>query len=186
MGVGEGDLLLALGVVGGRAAFEIDGAVGHQRNAGRRRHRIELDLELVELELLLHGIDDLAADVHGVADRLLVVIEIGEGDRRIAEAERDGAGILDVLQRSGEFLRHRRRSAQRAGQQTADNMTVFHVTSPFIGLKFIIHSISTTWKVIWPTISRRSFPDCPHHVRHYTCITRTKTDLATAGYSSYL
>jgi hypothetical protein len=35
MGVGEGNLLLAVGIVGGRAAFEIDGPVGEQRNAGR-------------------------------------------------------------------------------------------------------------------------------------------------------
>ena len=33
MRVGEGDLLLPLGIVGGRAALDIDGSVGHQRDA---------------------------------------------------------------------------------------------------------------------------------------------------------
>ena len=54
MGDGEGDLLLPLEIVGGRAAFEIDGAVGHQRDARGRGDRIELGVELVELELALH------------------------------------------------------------------------------------------------------------------------------------
>src|SRR3954471_4653754 len=45
-----GDLVRAFDIVGGRTAFEIDGAVGKQRDAGRRRPRVELDLELVELD----------------------------------------------------------------------------------------------------------------------------------------
>jgi len=48
----EGDLLLALDIVGGRSAFEIDGAVRQQRDARRGRYRVELDRELVELEFL--------------------------------------------------------------------------------------------------------------------------------------
>ena len=98
MRVGERDLLLALGIVGGRTAFEVNGAVGKQRNPGRRGHRIELDLELAELEFVLHGIDDLVANVHRKADRLLTIVEIGERDRGVAEAERDRTGLLDVLQ----------------------------------------------------------------------------------------
>ena len=131
VGVGEGDLLLALGIVGGRAAFEVDGAVGHQRNAGRRGHRIELDLELVELELLLHGVDDLVADVHREADRLLVVVEIGERDRGIAEAERDGAGVLDVLQRAGQLLGAGLADDEGRGERKADVTEMFHFFSPF-------------------------------------------------------
>ena len=75
VGVGEGDLLLAVGIVGGRAAFEVDGAVGQQRNTRRGGDRIELDLELVELELLLYRVDDPVADVDREADRLLVLVE---------------------------------------------------------------------------------------------------------------
>ena len=100
VGVGEPHLLLALGVVGGGAALQIDGAVGHQRNAGGRRDRVELHLELGELQLLLHGVDDLGADVHGEADGLLLVVEVGEGNRRFPEADGDGARLLDLLQRA--------------------------------------------------------------------------------------
>ena len=115
------DLLLAVGIVGGRAAFEVDGAVGHQRDAGRRGHRIELDLELVELELLLHGVDDLVADVHREPDRLLVVVEIGERDRGVAEAERDRAGVLDLLQRAGQLLGAGLADDEARGERKADD-----------------------------------------------------------------
>ena len=40
VGVGEADLLLAIEVVGRRAALEVDRAVGHQRDARRRRDRV--------------------------------------------------------------------------------------------------------------------------------------------------
>ena len=132
MGVGEGDLLLPLGIVGGRAAFEIDGAVRHQRNARRRGHRIELDLELVELELLLHGVDDLVANVHGEADRLLVVVEIGERNRGIAEAERDRAGLLDVLQCPGQVLGVGLAHAKRGCERKAQNLQSFHSSTPHL------------------------------------------------------
>ena len=105
MGDGEGDLLLPLEIVGGRAAFQIDRAVRHQRDARGGGHRVELDLELVELELLLHRIDDLVAQVHRVADDLLLVVVIGERHRRLAMPDGDRAGILDLLQRPCQFLR---------------------------------------------------------------------------------
>jgi hypothetical protein len=63
MRVRERDLLLAVEVVGGRPAFEVNGAVGDERDARRGGDRCELDVELVELEFLLHGLDHLEADV---------------------------------------------------------------------------------------------------------------------------
>src|SRR5579871_3531033 len=99
------DLLEALGIVGGRAAFEIDGAVRKQGNAGRGRHRVEFGGEFIELELFLHGLDDLQADIDGEADRLLVVVQIREGDRGIAVTDIDDSGFLDLLERACEFLR---------------------------------------------------------------------------------
>ena len=94
VGVGEGDLLLTVGVVRGRTAFEVDGAVGDQRDAGRRGDRVELDLELRQLQVRLHRVDDLQADLHRVADRLLVVVEVGEGHRGVAVADGDRAVSL--------------------------------------------------------------------------------------------
>ena len=58
---GEGNLLLPLKVISSRAAFEIDRAVGDQRNAGGRSHRIELHLQLGKLELTLDRVHDAIA-----------------------------------------------------------------------------------------------------------------------------
>ncbi len=174
----KADLLLALGVVGGRTAFEVDGAVGDQRNAGRRRHRIELDLELVELELLLHGIDDLVADVHRVADRLLVVVEIGERNRQIAIAERDRAGFLDILQRPRELLGIRLATEERHGERIAKNTCAIHRYSPHTQAFPAIPTLATerylrSVPILWsehPVVARRPWrlrPAAP--LRHARC-----------------
>src|SRR5262249_4107315 len=109
----EPNLLLPFGIVGGRAAFEVDGAIRDQRNAGSRGDRIELDLQLVELELALHRVDDPVAEIHRIADDLLLVVVIGERHGRFAMSQRDRAGVLDLLERAGEFLGERRSGGQR-------------------------------------------------------------------------
>src|SRR5205823_2993696 len=111
------------------SAFEIDGAVGEQRNAGRRRHRIELDRELVELEFVLHGVDDSVTDVDRKSDRLLDVIEIRERDRRVAVADGDGAGFLDLFERPGELFGVGL-PANASGEHEADHTWAFHTCSP--------------------------------------------------------
>jgi hypothetical protein len=97
MGDGEADLLLPLKIIGGRAAFQIDRAVRHQRDARRGGDGVEFDLKLVELELFLHRIRDLVAKVHRIADHLLFVVVIGERHGRLAMPEGDRTGILDLL-----------------------------------------------------------------------------------------
>src|SRR5262249_45529418 len=63
--------------------------------------------------------DDLAAEVHRVADGLLLVVEVRERDRRVAMTERDGVGVLDLLE--GAFLGARRaRDEQAAKGDKAD------------------------------------------------------------------
>src|SRR5262249_46582516 len=62
------------------------------------------DLQRGKLELRLDGIDHTQAQIHRIANRLLVLIEIGERHRRVAHAERDLAGILDALQHARELL----------------------------------------------------------------------------------
>ncbi len=130
MGDRKGHLLLALEVIGGRAAFEIDGAVRHQRDAGGGGHRIELDLELVELELGLHGVDDLPAQIHGIAHDLLAVVVIGERHRGFAVAERDRPGVLDLLERARELLRERRNRAHARCDGQRKQHPAPHVSSP--------------------------------------------------------
>ena len=76
MGIGEPDLFETVGVIGSRAAFKVDGVIGQQWNAGGRRHRVQFDRQPVELQLLLHGIDDFVADVDRKSDRLLIVVEV--------------------------------------------------------------------------------------------------------------
>src|SRR5262245_49484810 len=97
MGNGEGNLLLPLEIVGRRAALKIGSAVCQKRNAGGGGYWLQLDLEFAELEVLLHRIDDLVAEVHGVADDLLLVVIVGERNRGFTVADRDRAGILDLL-----------------------------------------------------------------------------------------
>jgi hypothetical protein len=101
----ERHLLLALDRIRRRAALHVDGSVLHQRNAVGRGDRLQVDLEIGQLEVGLDRIDDLHAQVHRIADGLLLVVEVGERDRRLTVTDRDGAGLLDLLQRAGEFLR---------------------------------------------------------------------------------
>ena len=54
-----------------------------------------------------------AAEVHGVADGLLLVVVVGERHRGLAVAERDRAGVLDLLERAGELLTKRRTGRER-------------------------------------------------------------------------
>src|SRR6266403_5890049 len=130
MGIGKGNLLQTVGVVGGRSTFEVDGAIGQQWNSGRRRYRIEFDRELVELELVLHGIDDLVTYVDRKDDRLLVVIEIGKWNRRVAVADGDGAGFLDFFERPREFLGIGLPGTERGGERKTDHTQAFHSFSP--------------------------------------------------------
>ncbi len=99
-------------------------------DAGRRRHRIELDLELVELELFLDGVDDAVTDVNRKADRLLVVVQIGKRNRRVAEADGDRAGLLDFFQRAFELFGVGLPDAESSGEREAHHTQVFHSGSP--------------------------------------------------------
>ena len=81
MGDGEGNLLLPLEIVGGRAAFEVDGAVRDQRDARGGGDRLQFNVELRKFEVRFHRVDDLATQIHGVADDLLLVVVIGKRNR---------------------------------------------------------------------------------------------------------
>src|SRR5713101_4447989 len=74
-----------------------------QRYAVRRGDELVLDLELGHLQLALHRVHDPQAQIHRVADRLLLVVVVGERDRGVAVSAGDRAAVLDVFQ--GAFLR---------------------------------------------------------------------------------
>ncbi len=120
----ERDLFLPLEVVGGRAALKVDRAVCHQRNAGGRGDGLQLDLEFAELEVRLHRVDDLVAEVHRIADDLLLVVIVGERKRRFAMADRDRAGILDFFERT--LLRGGGAGEQADGRNSHDHRLQTH------------------------------------------------------------
>jgi hypothetical protein len=64
-----------------------------------RGHRCEGDLDLHAVELGRHVLDNLAADIDRVADRLLQPVQIRERQRAFAIADGDFAGVLDLLER---------------------------------------------------------------------------------------
>src|SRR5262249_36418682 len=127
---GERDLLLALEIVGGRAAFEVDGAVGYQRDARGGGDRVELGFKVRELEVFLHTIDDPGAEIHGLTYDLLLVIVIRKRDRGLAVAERDSAGVLDLLERAGEVLRKRRTGGEGRRRDHREQHFEMHWRSP--------------------------------------------------------
>ena len=100
-GDGEGDILLPRGVVGSRAALQIDGAVLHQRDAVLRGHRLELDLHLGQTELLLDVGQDVLAHFSVEAGVLAVAQRVRQGAGGLAHAERHRAAFLDLGQRVG-------------------------------------------------------------------------------------
>src|SRR5215813_1418976 len=126
----ERDLLLALEIVGGRAAFEVDGTVGYQRDTRGGGDRVELGFEVRKLELFLHPIDDPRAEIHGVAHDLLPVVVVGERYRGLAVAERDRAGVLDLLERASEVLRERRASGEGRRRNHRKQHFDMHWSSP--------------------------------------------------------
>ncbi len=100
----EADLGLTVGGVRRRTAFEVDGAVGQERNAGRGRDGDELNVEFVHPEMSLYRVGDLIADVHRIADHVLLVVVIGEWQRGVAVADNQLAGFLNLGQSSGQVL----------------------------------------------------------------------------------
>ena len=117
-GVGKGGLAGALGVVGGGAAFDVDGAVLDQRDAVLGGDRRELDGEGRELEFGFDRVDDLEQQLLAVADHLLFVVVVREGNRRFPVAQRNRAAVLDLLE-SWRFLGDGRVGEQDGGGDQA-------------------------------------------------------------------
>jgi len=124
----ERDFLLPGDVVGRRAAFEVDRSVRHQRNAVRRRYELILHVEFRQLEVGANGVDDAQAQIHRIADRLLLVVVVGEGQGRIAMADSDRAGVLDLLERAG-LLRPGRSGERQKGDRERERTEAVHGVS---------------------------------------------------------
>ena len=73
------------------------------------------------LSSVLHPVDDAGAEVPWAHD-LLAVVVIENGREDLAVAERDGAGVLDLLKRAGEILGERRAGEEaRRGDRRKQN-----------------------------------------------------------------
>jgi hypothetical protein len=116
MVVEKADLLLALEIVGGRAAFDVDRAVLHQRDAVGRGDGHQFGVDLGQLEFSLDAFDGLQHQFMRVTDDLLLVVVIREGNRGFAVAEGDGAGVLDLFQGQGFLGLGRQNSGSSSGR----------------------------------------------------------------------
>mmetsp|Transcript_16913 Transcript_16913/g.40194 ORF Transcript_16913/g.40194 Transcript_16913/m.40194 type:complete len:232 (-) Transcript_16913:5951-6646(-) len=111
---GKGHILLASRVVRRRAAFEVHRAVDGQRDAIGRGDRLILDRQAAQTQLAADVPDDLLADIDVVADVLAVADRVRQA-RRLAHTHRDGAGVLDLLQRV--LGMHDRETSQQGGSE---------------------------------------------------------------------
>ena len=97
-----GFALTGLGVRRG-AAFNVNRAVLDERNSVRARDGLILDRQVRHVEFLLHGLADGLADFEAVARGRAVSLQVGERNGSFAVAERHRAGVLDALERAGQF-----------------------------------------------------------------------------------
>ena len=94
---GKVDLLLTAQRIDGRSALDVDGAVCDQRHAVLDVDRHVFDLQVRQVELLLHRIGDLEAELDRVADNFLVVVDVGMRDGGFAVTDREGLGLAQLL-----------------------------------------------------------------------------------------
>ncbi|MNF99942.1 hypothetical protein D3C84_828610 [compost metagenome] len=100
----EGHLLLALDVVGGRTAFDVNGAVLYQRNTGLGGDQVVFDVQVWLVQVLFQGLDDGQLDVMGITDGFTRSVgDVGERDRSVAVPQSNGARVVDFLQGAGQL-----------------------------------------------------------------------------------
>src|SRR5262249_39668935 len=97
------NLLLPLGIVCRRPAFEIDRSVDNAWNPGLGVDGHVLHLDRIVAELGSNVLDDFLADLDRITDRLPRRVQIRERDRRVAVADDDCLFRLDLLERPGEL-----------------------------------------------------------------------------------
>ena len=126
---GEGHLLAALGIVGGRSALQISLALLDGRYAGDRGHQQHLDRHVLGTGLAAHGIGDLQTQVYRVALRLLVGTHVGKRYRRFALGNHQRAACGHLAQ---DALRLYCRLNRHQSQQDSDRPPCFsrHVRIP--------------------------------------------------------
>ena len=112
-----------------RTAFEVDRAIHDERDTVLGGHGLMLDLEFGQGQLGLYCLGDLGADVDVVTNRFLARVEVGQGEGRFADAQRNGASLLDLLEGAIELLGQSAIRGQPQDQRKQDAMLV-HVKPP--------------------------------------------------------
>ena len=92
-----GNLLLASQVVGGRATFHVDAAIGDQREPSLWGDRHMLDLEVRHSKGLLDLFGKLVAEIYGVSLHLAIVTDVGERNGSFPMAHVDYTSLLDAF-----------------------------------------------------------------------------------------
>ncbi len=101
---GEVDLLHATERDGRGAAFKVSVAAGDRGKSRLNRHRHPFDLQVLQPELPRDRFADLLAQIDGVAERLLGVVDEGKRPRIGAVGDADRLGGDDGLQAA--IVRH--------------------------------------------------------------------------------
>ncbi|MNH11913.1 hypothetical protein D3C79_714420 [compost metagenome] len=139
----EGDLLLALDVVGGRTTFDVNGAVLYQRDTGLGGDEVVFDLQVRLVQVLFQGLDDCQLDVMGVTDGFARSVgDVGERNGSVAVPQGNGARLVDLFQGAGQFGSEgwrtdqsgRNSGAQQMGNDTHQNfLDVVFFMEPLAG-----------------------------------------------------
>ncbi|MNY18960.1 hypothetical protein D3C86_1523690 [compost metagenome] len=130
----ERDLLLAFQVIGRGTALDVDRAVLQQRDPVLRGNRNFLNLQVRQLQLVLHGFHDLHIDIVGIAHLAHAAKVVVERNRGIPHTQRNNTRVLDLLQRA----RQRLCSLRGTAQNTRSNRQASQLG--------YIHNISLTMK----------------------------------------
>ena len=125
-GGGKRHVLLARGVVGGRAAFDVHRAVLHEGNAVLRGDRLVLDIQIGHAQLLLDVRQCALAQFHMESGELAVAEGEGQAAGGFAHAHGHGTAVLDLLQGAIERLGQGRQDRQSAGQSQCKGEAAFH------------------------------------------------------------
>ena len=121
----ESDVFLACGVVGGRATFNINGAVLNQWNAVLRCDHLVFDFKLSACRFFKVG-NDLVANFNVVAGVLAISQGVGQCARRLAHTHGDNASVLGF----GEDISRLRKNAAGGKQgQGKGRQFEFHEVS---------------------------------------------------------
>ena len=110
----------AHGVVGGRATFQVNGAVDHQRNPVLRCDGHVVHFKIRLFDFLAHVIDDGFCQLDRKTDGRFRADQVAERHRRFTVGHADLVGVSDFLQRLRAGVANQTGSKQRNRHEEGD------------------------------------------------------------------